>query len=345
MKLFVTGGAGFIGSNFVRVIASERPAWSTRTFDLLTYAGNRANLLDQPNHEFVQGDVADAVAVRSAIDSCDLVVHFAAESHVTRSEDDPDRFYRTNVTGTEVVLTAAKALNLPVIHISTDEVYGPITDGYFKETDKQLGDGQATSAYAKSKSLADDVASAAMNDQPVIVVRPTNNYGPRQYPEKALPRWITNLIDGQPIPLWAPGDQVRDWLFVDDTARGVLHVIEHGQWGQVYNLGANQTPEITNRTAAERLCQLLDRDPRQCIQLISDPRPDHDVRYGVDTSKLAALGYQSATSFADGSAQTVDWYRANEAWWRPLKAEAESIYTGKENLQLPTPSSQRTSND
>jgi dTDP-glucose 4,6-dehydratase len=330
MKLLVTGGAGFIGSNFVHVVAKDRPNWSILTFDLLTYAGNRANLLDQPNHTFTQGDIADAAAVGDALKGCDLVVHFAAESHVTRSEDNPDRFYHTNVTGTQVVLAAAKAANIPVIHISTDEVYGPIVSGYFKEIDKLSGDGQATSAYAKSKAQADDVATAAMVGQPVIVVRPTNNYGPRQYPEKALARWITNLIDGQLIPLWSPGNQVRDWLFVEDTARGVLFLIEHGQWGEVYNLGMNNDPEVSNKEAAEKLCALMGIDPTLGIQLIPDPRPDHDDRYGVDTSKLAALGFTPRTSFADGLKQTVEWYQANEFWWRPLKAEAESIYEKKE---------------
>lgn len=330
MKLLVTGGAGFIGSNFVQVVANERPDWSTVVFDLLTYAGNRANLLDQPRHTFVQGDVADQAALTAALTGCDLVVHFAAESHVTRSEDDPDRFYRTNVTGTKVVLAAAKASDIPVIHISTDEVYGPIVSGYFKETDKQLGDGQATSPYATSKSLADDVATTAMPDQQVMVVRPTNNYGPRQYPEKALPRWITNVIDGQPIPLWAPGTQVRDWLFVEDTARGILHLIDHGQWGQVYNLGANHDPEITNLEAAQAVCHTLGADPKQLINLVPDPRPDHDVRYGVDTHKLTLLGFSATTSFEVGLKQTVDWYKKNEAWWRPIKAEAESIYQKKE---------------
>ena len=331
MKLFVTGGAGFIGSNFVQAVAQERPEWSTVVFDLLTYAGNRANLLNQPNHTFVQGDIADKAAVETALTGCDLVVHFAAESHVTRSEDDPDRFYRTNVTGTEVILVAAKSVNIPVIHISTDEVYGPITDGYFKESDKEIGDNQATSAYAKSKSLADDVATAAMANQKVIVVRPTNNYGPRQYPEKALPRWITNLIAGEPIPLWGDGRQVRDWLFVEDTARAVLHLIEHGQWGEVYNIGVNHDPEYSNKTVAEKLCRLFELDPEAFVQPISDPRPDHDVRYGVDTTKFTALGFKPSTPFDVGLRQTVDWYRANEAWWQPLKAEAESIYEKKES--------------
>jgi len=330
MKILVTGGAGFIGSNFVHVVANDHPDWSIRVFDALTYAGNRANLMNDATHEFIQGDITDAAQVSSALNGVNLVINFAAESHVTRSEDDPQRFFRTNVEGTKTVLAAAKTAKIPVIHISTDEVYGPIVDGYFKETDKRNDDSQATSAYAKSKSVADDIARAAMADQQVMVVRPTNNYGPRQYPEKALPRWITNLVDKKPIPLWGDGGQVRDWLFVEDTARGISFLVEHGQWGEVYNLGANQTPEITNRMAAERLCALFELDPATYIQSIPDPRPDHDVRYGVNTEKLTALGYKPATSFEDGFKQTVDWYRANEAWWRPIKAEAESIYQGKE---------------
>ena len=329
-KLLVTGGAGFIGSNFVHVVANDRPDWKVRVYDALTYAGNRNNLINDSQHEFVQADICDAAAFASALDGIDYVVHFAAESHVTRSEDDPQRFFRTNVDGTKTILNEAKRVKIPVVHISTDEVYGPIVDGYFKETDKLEGDGQATSAYAKSKSLADDIARSAMSEQQIMVVRPTNNYGPRQYPEKALPRWITNLIDCKPIPLWGDGSQVRDWLFVEDTARGLIFLLEHGQWGEVYNLGANQSPEITNRMAAERLAELLNLDPKKYIQHISDPRPDHDVRYGVAMEKLGGLGYRPTTNFSDGFRQTVDWYQANEPWWRPIKAEAESIYKKKE---------------
>ncbi len=330
MKLFITGGAGFIGSGFVHVIDQEKPAWSSVVYDKLTYAGRRENLDDvSERHQIVVGDICDADAVSAAMQGCDLVVHFAAESHVTRSEDDPDRFYRTNVEGTRTVLTVAQNLKIPAIHISTDEVYGPIVDGYFKEGDKRLGDSQATSPYAKSKAQADDVAQEFTNNGKVIVVRPTNNYGPRQYPEKALPRWITNLIDGADIPLWGAGEQVRDWLFVKDTAYALLTIIDTGTWGETYNIGANHIPEIPNRMAAEMVCDALGV-PHDRIKHIPDPRPDHDVRYGVDTTKLEALGYKPNTAFVDGLKTTVDWYVAHDQWWRGIKGEAESIYTNKE---------------
>lgn len=330
MKLFITGGAGFIGSGFVHVIDRERPEWTSVVFDKLTYAGRRENLADvSDRHNLTVGDICDEGAVRNAMTGADLAVHFAAESHVTRSEDDPDRFYRTNVDGTRTVLTVASELGIPAIHISTDEVYGPIIDGYFKESDKLPGDQQATSAYAKSKAQADEVAQEFAASGKVIIVRPTNNYGPRQYPEKALPRWITNLLDGGTIPLWGEGTQVRDWLFVEDTARALLQIIDQGSWGETYNIGANHDPEITNRQAAELVCDALNL-PHERITHIPDPRPDHDVRYGVDTTKLEALGYKPNTPFVDGLRQTVDWYTANEAWWRAIKAEAESIYAGKE---------------
>lgn len=330
MKLFITGGAGFIGSGFVHGLDRERPDWTSVVYDKLTYAGRKENLEGvSDKHQLVVGDICDAKAVTQAMEGCDLVVHFAAESHVTRSEDDPDRFYRTNVEGTRTVLQAAKDQGIKAIHISTDEIYGPITDGYFKERDKRPGDGQATSPYAKSKAQADDVAQEFAQSGQVIVVRPTNNYGPRQYPEKALPRWITNVIDGADIPLWGEGQQVRDWLFVDDTAQALLTIIDRGVWGETYNIGANHSPEIPNRQAAQMVCDALGV-PHDRIKHIPDPRPDHDVRYGVDTSKLEALGYKPDTLFVDGLKQTVDWYVAHEAWWRSIKAEAESIYKDKE---------------
>jgi dTDP-glucose 4,6-dehydratase len=329
--IFVTGGAGFIGSGFVHIVDQNRPTWQTIIFDKLTYAGRRENLAGlSDHHRLVVGDICDKQAVREAMQGSNVVVHFAAESHVTRSEDDPDRFYRTNVEGTRTILEVAKDLVLPVVHISTDEVYGPITNGYFKETDKQPGDGQATSAYAKSKALADDLAQTAAASQPVMIIRPTNNYGPRQYPEKALPRWITNLVSGGTIPLWGDGQQVRDWLFVEDTARAVLGLLEQGSWGEIYNLGANHNPEITNRQAAELVCDTLGL-PHDRITHIPDPRPDHDVRYGVDTTKLQKLGFQSATPFSDGLRQTLQWYVGHPKWWQAIKAEAESIYEKKES--------------
>ena len=258
---------------------------------------------------------------------CGYVIHFAAESHNTRSETDPDLFYRTNVEGTKVMLESAFESGIEkFIHISTDEVYGSIADGYFAEGDKLTGDSQATSAYSKSKSQADDLAMEFGRNYPVIVLRPTNNFGPWQYPEKALPRWITNILLGEKIPLWGEGLQVRDWLYAPLTAECLEFLLNKGEAGNAYNVAANHNPEITNRQAAEWICEMLGVNKDEWIQYIPDPRPNHDFRYALNVDKITKLGFKPAVDPYAQFKATVEWYKTNEPWWKKRKEEAESIY-------------------
>jgi dTDP-glucose 4,6-dehydratase len=327
-NILVTGGAGFIGTNFVYYLVNK--GYDVSVLDKLTYAGGKDNL--EPLGDKVKliiGDVCDSNAVRSAVKSIDAVVHMAAESHNTRSETDPDVFYRTNVEGTRIMLEeSAKAGVKKFIHISTDEVYGSIADGYFSENDKLKGDSQATSAYSKSKAQADDIAMEfGEKGNPVIVVRPTNNFGPWQYPEKALPRWISNILLGQKIPLWGEGLQVRDWLYAPITAEALEFLLLNGIGGNAYNVAANHDPEITNRKAAEWICELLGVDGKEWINFIPDPRPNHDFRYALNTGKIQKLGFKMSTDPFTQFRETVEWYKKNELWWKKRKEEAESIYS------------------
>lgn len=326
--ILVTGGAGFIGTNFVYYMANK--GYNLVVLDKLTYAGGKDNLeslIKAGNVKLVIGDVCDRDAVKSAVKDTDWVVHFAAESHNTRSETDPDLFYRTNVQGTHTMLE--EAFNKGVekfIHISTDEVYGSIADGYFAEGDKLPGDSQATSAYSKSKAQADDIAAEFGKTKPVIILRPTNNFGPWQYPEKALPRWITNLILGEKIPIWGEGLQVRDWLFAPLTAECLEFLFINGKTGNAYNVAANHDPEITNRNAAEWICKLMGTSAEDGINFIPDPRPNHDFRYALNIDKLTSLGFKPAIDPYNQFSLTVEWYKQHELWWKTRKAEAESIY-------------------
>lgn len=327
MKVLVTGGAGFIGTNFV--IEAVARGVEVVVLDALTYAGGRDNLAPLGQRvKLIVGDVGDKPTIAKAIEGCQWVVHFAAESHNTRSESAPDLFYRTNVDGTRVVLEAAERAGVEkMVHISTDEVYGSIVRGSCREDDKIIGDSQATSAYSKSKSLADDLAMArGAKGCPVMVMRPTNNFGPWQFPEKALPRWTTNLLLGQPIPLWGEGLQIRDWLFAPITAAAIFFLLENGVSGQAYNVAANHEPEITNRCLAEWLCDRLNVDRQKYLSFVPDPRPNHDFRYALDTTKITALGWRAPGDFSTQLAATVAWYRDHEPWWRKRKAEAERIY-------------------
>ena len=327
MKLFVTGGAGFIGSNFVRHSVSK--GHKVTVVDKLTYSGNLDNIrdLDQKSYEFIHADICDESLMRTGMKNADAVVHFAAESHVTRSETDPEVFYRTNVEGTRTLLKCATETGVKkFVHISTDEVYGSRPDGLFQESDKLIGDSQASSPYSKSKSLADDLAMSYSSMIPLIVVRPTNNFGPRQYPEKALPRWVTRLLTGKNIPVWGKGENVRDWLHVGNTVKAIEFLIERGRAGEAYNIAANNKPEIRNIDIANWLIETLRFDPAR-IEFVPDPRPNHDFRYAIDTRKIHSLGFTMDQDVRKLVEETVNWYVENRAWWTRLLDGAESIYS------------------
>ena len=326
-SVFVTGCGGFLGSHTVRSLI--RRGWTVVGFDALTYAGDMARLHDcqeTPSFRFVRGDVVDRAAVRSALQSAgpEIVVHFAAESHVTRGETNSERFERTNVLGTRVLLEESTEAGVRrFVHISTDEVYGPITSGAFREDDKPPGPGLATSAYARSKARADDLAGSYPGPMEVVVLRPTNCFGPWQHPEKALPRWITSALLDERLPVWGDGNQVRQWLYAGDLAAAVDLVIEATDPDPVYNVGPRHEPEIRNADLASWVASFLDRS--DAVVHTAYDRPDHDRRYAVDPTRIESLGWRP-TGVWTNFERTVDWYRRHSAWWLPLRGEAESIY-------------------
>jgi dTDP-glucose 4,6-dehydratase len=320
VKLFVTGAAGFIGSNYVRhVLASSDD--EVTVFDALTYAGNLAtigDLLDGPTAtgrvRFVQGDICDRDAARAAMDGHDAVVHFAAESHVDRSIVDPDAFVRTNCDGTNVLCDVARTVGVDrFLHISTDEVYGSIEEGSFTEDDRL----DPRSPYSASKAGSDLIALSYRTTYglPVVVTRSSNNFGPWQYPEKVIPLFVTNLLDGKKVPLYGDGLNIRDWCFVEDNCAGVDLVLRKGSLGEIYNIGAGN--EITNRELTERLLDLCDAD-ESSIDYVAD-RLGHDRRYSIATEKVESLGWKPQRPLDDALAATVAWYRDHRAWWEPLK--------------------------
>lgn len=319
-NVLVTGGAGFIGANFVHYMLETHPSYQIVVYDKLTYAGRRENLdpvANNPNFHFVQGDIVDATMVRKTLSDyeIDTIVNFAAETHVDRSILDPDAFVQTDVYGVYVLCEAAKERKLERLHhISTDEVYGPIPTGTFKETDRF----HPTSPYAASKAGGELLALSYFLTYrlPLTITRGVNTYGPYQYPEKAIPLFITNAIDDMPLPLYGDGTQVRDRLYVTDHARAVDMVLHHGTIGEAYNVAANC--EKTNIEVARLIVQALGK-PESLIQFVTD-RPAHDVRYALDTEKLAALGWEPQISFDEGFAQTMQWYTTREDWWRPIKS-------------------------
>jgi dTDP-glucose 4,6-dehydratase len=327
MRLFVTGGAGFIGSYFVRaVLNDEYPYFAgaeVTVFDKLTYAGNLANLepvAHSPRYRFVRGDVCDADALDGALPGHDVIVNFAAESHVDRSIGGAaSEFVTTNVLGAQQVFAAALRHGVQtVLHVSTDEVYGSIDSGSWTEDHVLL----PNTPYSAAKAGGDLIARAyaVTYGLDVRVTRCSNNYGPYHYPEKIIPLFVTNLLDGLPVPLYGDGANVRDWLFVGDHCRALALVLEKGGPGEIYNIGGGR--ELTNRELTELLVAATGRD-WSYVRPITDPRGNgHDMRYSVDFAKLAALGYEPQTSFEDGLARTVQWYRDNRAWWAPLRAQA-----------------------
>jgi dTDP-glucose 4,6-dehydratase len=319
-RVLVTGGAGFIGSNFVRWAHQAHPDWHITTLDKLTYAGrmeNLADVIDSPRHTFVKGDIADAAIAAPLVKASNLVVHFAAETHVDRSIQSAADFITTDVIGTFVLLEAAReAKDLRrFVQISTDEVYGSVPEGHSVETDEL----RPRNPYSASKAGADRLAYSywATYGVPVVITRASNNYGSHQFPEKVIPLFITNAIDGIPLPLYGDGLNVRDWLHVDDHCRGIQAAIDHGDNGEVYNIGGGN--EVRNVDLTHRILELMDL-PHTLIRPVQD-RPGHDRRYALDTSKLRGLGWAPSVPFDTGLAETVAWYREHEAWWRPIKEQ------------------------
>ena len=324
MRTLVTGGAGFIGSNFVRHLARTRPDWPIVVLNKLTYAGRRENLADlegQPGFEFVQGDIADPEAVRRAMAGCAYVVNFAAETHVDRSLYDAGGFIQTDVYGTFVLLEEArrsKALKR-FVQISTDEVYGSVEKGSSKETDALM----PRNPYSASKAGGDRLAYSyfATYGVPVVVTRASNNYGPYQFPEKVIPLFVTHAIDDVPLPLYGDGMNVRDWLHVDDHCRAIDMLLEKGNPGETYNVGGGN--EVPNIDLTKRVLAILGK-PESLIRPVKD-RPGHDRRYSVDCGKLRSLGWSPRVAFDAGLRETVGWYREHESWWRPIKENSPAF--------------------
>jgi dTDP-glucose 4,6-dehydratase len=318
MKLLVTGGAGFIGSNFVRYILARHADWQVIVLDKLTYAGNLDNLAavaSDPRYTFIQGDICDADVARRAADGCQAIVNFAAESHVDRSITDPAGFLRTDIFGVHVLLEVTRELGLQrLLQISTDEVYGAIAEGAFKEDDRL----RPSNPYSASKAGGELLAYSYWNTYgtPVIITRATNNIGPNQYPEKMLPLFITNALDDQPLPVYGDGLQMRDWLHVEDHCSALELLLERGAPGEAYNVG--DSPAATNLEVARTILHKLGK-PEHLIAHIKD-RPGHDRRYAVDSSKLRALGWRRKYDLDAALGATVEWYRNNEPWWRKIKS-------------------------
>lgn len=318
MKMLVTGGLGFIGSNFIRYILSRYPECALVNLDLMTYAGNPANLKDiedDPRYSFVRGDICDRECVTDVLErhQVDTIIHFAAESHVDRSISDAPVFVRTNVLGTHVLLEAARIQGIRrFIHVSTDEVYGSIPVGSFTETDGL----NPSSPYSASKAGSDLLARSyyLTYGLPVIVTRCTNNFGPYQYPEKLIPLFVTNLFEGRTVPVYGTGRNVRDWIYVIDHCRAIDCILIRGKPGEIYNIGSGN--ELTNLEITRRLLELTGRDTSQ-ITFVQD-RPGHDWRYSLDASKLRSMGWTPAYDFEAGLRETVAWYRENGWWWKPL---------------------------
>lgn len=320
MKVLVTGGAGFIGSNFIRYLLKSHSDVEIVNFDKLTYAGNLNSLKDisgssySGRYKFVKGDICDASLVEKAMRSCDAAINFAAESHVDRSITYAQPFIRTNFTGTYVLIEVARKLGIrKFVQVSTDEVYGSRESGHFTEGDRL----NPSSPYSATKAAADLLALSYFKTHkfPVSVARSSNNFGPFQYPEKLIPLFITNALEDKPLPVYGDGLYRRDWLFVEDNCEAIALVMEKGKPGEIYNIGAGN--EKANLDVTNAVISLLNK-PKSLINHVAD-RPGHDRRYAVDSRKIKKLGWKPRHRFGDALASTVRWYKDNEWWWRPLK--------------------------
>jgi dTDP-glucose 4,6-dehydratase len=337
-RLLVTGGAGFIGSCFVRDVLGRRDGTRITVLDKLTYAGNEANLApvradaeQAARLRFVRGDIADAAAVGPLVADADAVVNFAAESHVDRSILDPEAFLLTGVIGVHVLLEAARAQDRPVrfLQVSTDEVYGSVEEGQSREVDPLA----PRSPYAAAKAAGEQLARSwfVTYGTDVVVTRGSNTYGPYQHPEKLIPLFVTNAIDDKPLPLYGDGQQRRDWLHVSDHAGAIDHVLRHGEAGETYNIPGDA--ELPNADVVRLLLDRLGK-PWSLVRRVED-RPGHDRRYAMDGSKLRALGWRNRMAFDEGLGATIDWFRANEAWWRAIKSgDWDSYYERQYGARL-----------
>ena len=322
MKLLVTGGAGFIGSNYVRLRLDNHPEDSVRVLDKLTYAGRRENLAGLPEDRFelVEADIADRDAARAAVEGCDAIVNFAAETHVDRSIEDPGEFITTDVFGTFVLLEAARDAGVRYLQFSTDEVYGDFEMGSATEESPLA----PSSPYSASKAGGDLMvwAFARTYGAEALIMRASNNYGPYQYPEKLIPLCILNALAGDPLPVYGDGMQVRNWLYVEDCCSAVDAVLASGEPGNVYNVGGPD--ELPNIEVIRRILALTDRD-ESLISHVKD-RPGHDRRYSLSSARLEALGWKAAVGFDEGIERTVHWYRENEDWWAPIRSGEYRTY-------------------
>ena len=318
MRVLVTGGAGFIGSHFVKRLVAAGD--EVVVLDKLTYSGNRANL-EGVQHEFHQGDIVDPAAVASAGRGCAAIVNFAAETHVDRSILGATDFGRTEFFGTQVLLEHVRTTGARFVQVSTDEVYGDLADGGSAREDDPI---RPSSPYSVAKAAGDLHVPAYVRTFGVnaSITRGSNTYGPNQYPEKLIPLFTTNALDGEPLPLYGDGRQVRDWLHVEDHCAGIELVLRAGEPGEIYNIGGGE--EVENRTIASRIVELTGVDP-SLLRSVTD-RPGHDRRYSLDSGKLRGLGWQTGRSLADGLPETVEWYRANRAWWEPIKSGEYRAY-------------------
>jgi dTDP-glucose 4,6-dehydratase len=349
MTIFVTGGAGFIGSNFIRHVLGLNKGYAIVNYDKLTYAGNLANLdsvAQNPNYRFIKGDICDPAAVAGAMAGCDAVIHFAAESHVDRSIYEPAASIETNVKGTFVLLQVARQLSIKrFVHISTDEVYGDMPADGFADEESCL---RPSSPYSSSKAGSDLLVLSYVRTYgfPALITRSSNNYGPYQFPEKFLPLMITNALDNKPLPIYGDGKQQRDWLHVEDNCRGVLAVLERGRVGGVYNLGGVDIEE--NLSMARRLLRVMGK-PETLLSYVQD-RPGHDRRYALKCEKMKReLGWKPAISLDEGLSQTIDWYRKNTDWMDGVRGGDyrtyyEKYYVNRESsLHGLTPSGPKSS--